>query len=63
MPPVWAVILSMAQGDPLRAQEIEEGLTEEWWFRWLAWNSEMNRAEERKKRGNLKTRDHHQRAR
>lgn len=29
--PLWLLILEAAQFDPLRAQEIEEGLKGEWW--------------------------------
>jgi hypothetical protein len=36
MPPEWAIILEAAHGDPLRAQEIEESVSAEWWHRWLA---------------------------
>ncbi len=35
-PPPWANILAAADGDPLRAQEIENGVSELWWERWLA---------------------------
>jgi len=31
------VLLEMASGDPLRAVEIEETVTELWWARWEAW--------------------------
>jgi len=34
-PPVWVLILEAAGYDPLRAQEIEDNLTETWWNRWM----------------------------
>lgn len=36
--PLWASILSAANGDPLRAMEIEERVSEEWWARWQAYS-------------------------
>ena len=33
--PSWVVILEAAGGDPLRAQEIENEVTQRWWERWV----------------------------
>jgi len=32
--PYWVNILNAAGGDPLRAQEIEDELCEDWYWRW-----------------------------
>jgi len=32
--PIQLLILAAAGNDPLRAQELEEKLTPEWWFWW-----------------------------
>lgn len=42
--PLWASILLAANGDPLRAQEIEERVTEEWWERWKVWTDAQGEA-------------------
>jgi len=42
---VWLVLLEMANGDPLRAMEIEEKITERWWLYWEAWREYKNRKE------------------
>ena len=34
--PYWYLILEAANGDPLRAQEIEVNISQEWWERWMA---------------------------
>lgn len=33
--PQWALVLIAADGDPLRAQEIEDDLNAKWYYRWL----------------------------
>lgn len=35
-----------ADGDPLRAQEIDENISEEWWMRWQEYNTATNRAQQ-----------------
>jgi len=40
------LVLEMAGYDPLRAQEIEAGLTQEWWERWLVDREERIKADE-----------------
>ena len=42
-PPIWAIILDAAGGDPLRAQKIEENITGYWWSRYLAYRQEQSR--------------------
>jgi hypothetical protein len=37
------MLLEMADYDPLRAQEIEAGLTQEWWVRWMVDRTERTR--------------------
>ena len=32
---MWGLLLEAAGYDPLRAMEIEENITQEWWERWL----------------------------
>ena len=49
-PPLWLMILDAAQGDPLKAQEIEAGLSSYWWERWLIYRKEQGNAERRAKR-------------
>jgi hypothetical protein len=44
--PIWALILEAAQGDPLRASEIEANLTQEWWEYWRVWRNETAKANE-----------------
>lgn len=44
--PMWAQAMAAAKGDPLRAMEIEERLSEEWFWRWRAWDEEQARAME-----------------
>ena len=36
--PSWVAILEAAEGDPLRAMEIEEEISQEWWERYALWN-------------------------
>ncbi|MFA5457715.1 MAG: hypothetical protein WC261_08815, partial [Synergistaceae bacterium] len=51
-PPYWAVVLEAAGYDPLRAQEMEEKLTEIWWERWLVdRNERVFRDNQRSKHG------------
>lgn len=38
--PMWVAVLEAAGGDPLRAMEIEERISEEWWERWVAFDHE-----------------------
>ncbi|KRT76723.1 MAG: hypothetical protein XU14_C0033G0021 [Armatimonadetes bacterium CSP1-3] len=42
--PLWVAILQAASGDPLRAQEIESGLSEAWWQRYQEYIREQNKA-------------------
>jgi hypothetical protein len=42
--------MEAAQGDPLRAQEIEERLSETWFERWMAWRQASSEAMESAKR-------------
>jgi hypothetical protein len=37
--PLWVIILNAAGGDPLRAMEIEERISQEWWERMGEYNS------------------------
>ena len=46
--PVWVLALEMANGDPLRAQEIEERVSERWLARVLTYRRETARAQESK---------------
>jgi len=52
---MWVLILEAASGDPLRAQEIEETLTKEWWLKYRAYGkvmtSVMKEAERKLKSG------------
>ncbi len=49
--PVWALAFDAANGDPLRAQEIEEQVSERTWMRYLAYRREQARALEGIKHG------------
>jgi hypothetical protein len=51
--PFWIVLLALAQGDPLRAQQMEEDLNEEWLTYGIIYMSERNAHQERenKRRG------------
>lgn len=49
-PPLWLLIMDAASGDPLRAQEIEAGLTREWWERWLLYRKKQGEAAEEMER-------------
>lgn len=49
--PEWAVILRMANGDPLRAQQIAEELTPEWWAYACAYWDEAGKAREQAESG------------
>ena len=42
--PSWVVILEAAAGDPLRAQEIENGVNKFWYERWSLWNKLKSQA-------------------
>jgi len=42
--PLWVLCLEAAGGDPLRAQEIEERVSERWWARLMVYRREMARA-------------------
>jgi len=54
--PVWVVLLDMANGDPLRAAQIEDELTQEWWERAVVYRSELAQAQkEMEKHGKRKT--------
>jgi len=43
--PRWVVILNAADGDPLRAQEIESELNQYWWEHWLVYREEQGKAQ------------------
>lgn len=43
--PIWVVTLEAASGDPLRAQEIEDQVSELWWTRLLVYRRETARAQ------------------
>jgi hypothetical protein len=50
--PLEILILTAAKGDPLRAQEIEENLTPDWWEWWLAdYRAQLHGATHRKPNG------------
>jgi len=44
------VILDAADNDPLRAQEIEEGLSEFWWERYRIYRKEQSIAQQEEQR-------------
>jgi len=48
--PMWVLMMDAAGHDPLRAQEIENGVSEIWWARWLAWRKAYGDEEERRRR-------------
>lgn len=39
-PPIWALCIEAADGDPLRAQEIYNQLDREWWEYWMTYSKE-----------------------
>ena len=41
--PFWVLILEAAKGDPLKAQELEEGLTKDWWMKYRAYGKAVTR--------------------
>jgi len=41
----WVLILEAANGDPLRASELERELTQGWWERYLVYRIEKAQAE------------------
>lgn len=43
--PLWLLVLEAAKWDPLRAQEIEAGLSERWWANYLAYREGASRAQ------------------
>ena len=49
--PLWVVVLDMADGDPLRAQEIEAGLSRDWWEKYMVYARERGRAQESRSNG------------
>ena len=53
--PFWVLILEAAKGDPLKAQELEEGLTKDWWMKYRAYGKAVTRImkaqEQKSKRG------------
>lgn len=57
--PMWLVLMTLADGDPLRAQEMEQQLSAEWLAQGIAYVSERNLYQERevKKRGKRKIAD------
>jgi hypothetical protein len=46
--PAWYYCLEMAGGDPLKAAQIEEEITEEWWERYFKWRDLKHHLETRK---------------
>jgi len=42
----WVIILNAADNDPLRAQEIEEDLSQYWWERYLIYRKEQSIAQQ-----------------
>lgn len=42
--PLWLVLLDATKGDPLRAQEMEAGLSRVWWERYQVYRDEYGRA-------------------
>lgn len=51
--PFWVAILEAAGGDPLRAQEMEAGLTREWWEYWTIYHSERMKAAKEAAKANV----------
>lgn len=48
--PLWVMVLEAAGGDPLRAQEMEERLSQLWWDRWMTNRKYRVQAEERERK-------------
>jgi len=46
----WVIILNAADNDPLRAQEIEEELSQYWWERYLIYRKEQSIAQQEEQR-------------
>lgn len=58
---MWLVLMTLANGDPLRAQEMEDQLSAEWLAQGVAYVSERNLYQEReakKHRGKRTTANH-----
>ena len=36
--PSWVAIMEAADGDPLKAQQIEDEINQVWWERYALWN-------------------------
>lgn len=51
--PLWVLILEAAGGDPLRAAELEDSVSQTWWERYMLYRQEKAKAdrEERKRLG------------
>lgn len=47
--PLQFALLELTQGDPLKAQQIESEVTEEWWTYHQSWIEERNRYAARKR--------------
>ena len=35
--PSWVAIMEAADGDPLRAQQLEDEISQSWWERYMLW--------------------------
>ena len=40
---MWAALLVMTNGEVDRAMVLEETLTEEWYYRWVAYTNEVSK--------------------
>jgi hypothetical protein len=40
--------MTAAEGDPLRAQELENEVSQYWWERWLVYREEQAKAQKKK---------------
>jgi hypothetical protein len=59
---MWLVLITLADGDPLRAQQMEQDLSEEWLSYGIAYRAEKTQLEQREaKRGQRKTANHRRR--
>ena len=60
--PPWLVLMTLADGDPLRAQQMEEDLSEEWARYGIAYRAEKTRLEQQElRRGQRKTTNYRRR--
>lgn len=59
---MWLVIMTLADGDPLRAQQMELELSEEWLSYGIAYRAEKAELEKREaRRGKRQTANHRRR--